>query len=55
MACGENPTGGPARPATRAGNMLGYRTTFIAAADYAQSGPTIINERAQAGATRNAT
>jgi imidazolonepropionase-like amidohydrolase len=36
MACGENPTGGPGRPATRAGNMLGYRTTFITAAEYAQ-------------------
>lgn len=36
MACGENPTGGGAKPSSRAGNMLGYRTTFIAAADYAQ-------------------
>lgn len=48
MACGENPTGGPGRPATRAGNMLGYRTTFIAAADYAQKWADY-HQRASAG------
>lgn len=37
MACGENPTGGQGgRPGTRAGGMMGYRNTFIAAQDYAQ-------------------
>ncbi|WP_374469962.1 amidohydrolase family protein [Phenylobacterium sp.] len=36
IACGENPTGGgPGKPGTRAGGMLGYRTTFAAAAAYA--------------------
>lgn len=36
VACGENPTGGgPGKPGTRAGGMLGYRTTFTAAAAYA--------------------
>ncbi|TAJ71286.1 MAG: amidohydrolase [Phenylobacterium sp.] len=38
MACGENPTGGGAgKPGTRAGGMMGYRNTFIAAQAYAQS------------------
>lgn len=37
MACGENPTGGGGgKPGTRAGGMMGYRNTFIAAADYGQ-------------------
>jgi len=38
MACGENPTGGGGgKPGTRAGGMMGYRNTFIAAQAYAQS------------------
>lgn len=38
MACGENPTGGgPGKAGTRAGGMMGYRNTFIAAQAYAQS------------------
>ncbi len=38
MACGENPTGGQGgKPSTRAGAMMSYRTTFIAAANYSQS------------------
>lgn len=37
IACGENPTGGgPGKPGTRAGGMLGYRTTFLAASAYAE-------------------
>lgn len=36
MACGENPSsGGAGKPGTRAGAMMGYRNTFIAAAAYA--------------------
>lgn len=38
VACGENPTGGgPGKAGTRAGGMMGYRNTFIAAQAYAQS------------------
>lgn len=38
MACGENPTGGGGgKPGTRAGGMMGYRNTFIAAQAYAQN------------------
>ncbi|PZQ65501.1 MAG: amidohydrolase [Phenylobacterium zucineum] len=37
MACGENPTGGGGgKPGTRAGGMMGYRNTLIAAQEYAQ-------------------
>lgn len=35
IACGENPTGGPGKPSTRAGSMQAYRKTWAAARAYA--------------------
>ena len=54
MACGENPTSGQGgKPGTRAGGMMGYRNTFIAAADYAQRWQTY-RGRVQAGQSAEA-